>query len=479
MRREHAIVDDQILVRSGHERGQPFDERRTIFSSVFRAANSSTAGSRLMRSSAARGLHSAGQAARMQHPQRTATEISGGNMRRGIKTAVRVGAAVALLVACSGGSDPTPEPGPSGGTTGMTAGAMGGAEAPQTPDGKVSVILAAQLAQPSDLEFNPYVNDELWIMNYSDSSVVIISNASTAERSAQRRLDVEASSHFMPRPTAFAFGGRETTIVDAQGTPVEGTFATCPGSSEGYMGPTLWTSDLRIFAIAKPDREPPFNGPDTGAEGPGSHIDMLHRTPACTGIAWEGAGSVYWTYSAFHAKFVKYDFAKDHGIGNDNHSDGSVWRYPVTGLQPVAKLPTHVQYDAERKLLYMADTGNSRVVTFDPTTATESSMMNAIDNVDGLRVAFEVEGGQLQDLVPSSYGLKSPIGLEIHEDKLYVSDNETSTIHRFSLDGTPLGKVVVADVKPGGLAGLAFGPDGKLYFVDMQTGRVLRLENAF
>lgn len=450
---------------------------------------------------------------------------------RGFKSAVRVGAAVALFAACSGDSDPANDPGLSGGTTGATAGAVAGAGganpsettpdgpanpnagtggqpatpaptssagrgatvtggtggtgavagagAPQTQAAKVSVILAAQLAQPSDLEFNPYVEDELWIMNFSDSSVVIVSNASTEERSAQRRIDVEGSSHFMPNPTALAFGARDTTIVDAQAKSVEGTFATCPGSSEPYMGPTLWTSDLRIFAIEKQDREPPFNGADTGAEGPGSHIDMLHRTPSCTGIAWEGAGSVYWTYSAAHGRFVKYDFAKDHGIGNDDHSDGSVWRYPIAGLHPAARLPTHLQYDAERKLLYMADTGNSRVVTFDPTTATESSMMNASENVDNLRVALNIEGGELNDVVPSSYGLKSPVGLEIHADELYVSDNETSTIHRFSLDGTPLGKVVVADVKPGGLAGLAFGPDDKLYFVDMQTGRVLRLENAF
>jgi sugar lactone lactonase YvrE len=358
-------------------------------------------------------------------------------------------------------------------------GAAGGAPEPVNLDGKTSVIVSADLAQPSDLEFNPFVKDELWIVNFGDSSAVIVSNASSDGRSAQRRLDVEAESHFMPSPTALAFGARETTIVDARGKMVEGTFATCPGVDRSYMGPTLWTSDLRIFAIAKEDREPPFNGADTGGEGPGSHIDMLHLTPACTGIAWEGAGNVYWTYSSSSAMFVKYDFAKDHGIGNTDHSDGSVWRYAVSGLRPTMKAPSHLEYDAERKVLYMADTGNSRVVMFDPTTAGASRPLRGSENLDDLHVALDFEPGTLKDLVPSSYGLKLPVGLALHADRLYVSDNETSTIHRFALDGAPLGKAVIADVKRGGLAGLTFGPDGKLYFVDMLANRVLRLENDF
>ena len=78
-----------------------------------------------------------------------------------------------------------------------------------------------------------------------------------------------------------------------------------------------------------------------------------------------------------------------------------------------------------------------------------------------------------------AYGLSRPSGIELHEQSLYVSDNATSTIHKFSLDGAALGKVVIADVPNGGLAGLAMGPDAKLYFVDMVGQRVLRLETEF
>jgi len=359
---------------------------------------------------------------------------------------------------------------------------MGGArsDAAANPSkAEVSVILAAQLDQPSDLAWNPYVPGELWVTSFGDSSVAIISDAPSESRSSQRRADPEGASHFMPMPKGLAFGGRDTTIVDAAGKKVEGTFATCPGIDQDYMGPTLWTSDLRIFAIGKADREPPFNGPDTGDEGPGSHIDMLHRTPTCTGIAWEGAGNVYWTYSGKLAMFVKYDFAKDHGIGNSDHSDGSVWRYAVKGIGYVAALPSHLEYDATRKLVYMADTGNGRVIAFDPASAMSSHAMSEEDNVDHLAVALDMNGGEVHDLIPKSAGLKKPVGLAIREDKLYVSDNDTSMIHRFTLDGAPSGAIAIDSVKHGGLAGLAFGPDGKLYFTDMLGNRVLRLDNAF
>jgi hypothetical protein len=361
--------------------------------------------------------------------------------------------------------------------------ASAGKAAPSAPaEPMLTVIATTQLMRPSDLEFNPYVSDELWVMNFDDSSAAIIKQASTASRSVERRQDPEGAEHFMPNPAAFAFGGRETTLVDAQGKPVEGTLATCPDFDDEYMGPTLWASDLRIFGLGKDVRQPPFNGRDTGGEGPGSHIDMLHRTPLCIGIAWEGSGNIYWTYSGSKAMFVRYDFHKDHGIGNGDHSDGAEWRYPVTGIQYVPKVPSHMEYEQKSKLLYMVDSGNARVVTFDPASATQETHTPSKDNLDQLGDATDIAGGTLKELVPKSYGLVLPSGLVIHNQQLYVSDSETGTIHKFSLSGDPLGKMAlrgVAEVQKGSLAGLAFGPDGKLYMVDMAGSRVLRLENDF
>lgn len=399
-------------------------------------------------------------------PSRPPVQVAG----RGSETAAAGSGGNAVAGGGAAGRAPAPP------KAGMDAGPS--TEPVMLGKAETTVILATKLAQPSDLAFNPYVAGELWVTNFADSSAVIISDAPSESRSSERRLDPEGNSHFMPMPKGLAFGGRETTVVDAAGKKVEGTFATCPAKDEDYMGPTLWTSDLRIFAIAKPDREPPFNGSNTGKEGPGSHLDMLHRTPTCTGIAWEGTGNVYWTYSGKLAMFVKYDFALDHGIGNDDHSDGSEWRYAVKGMGYVPALPSHLEYDATRKLVYMADTGNARVVAFDPASVTSSQKMTEAENADHLAVAMNMIGGELRDLIPASAGLKKPVGLAIRADKLYVSDNETSTIHRFTLDGAAQGSIVIEDVKTGGLTGLAFGPDEKLYVGDMVGNRVLRLENA-
>lgn len=342
---------------------------------------------------------------------------------------------------------------------------------------KVTMILeSTELNKPSDLAFNPYVEGELWVMNHGDSSALIISGAGGEQQSALKRLDVEGTRHFMPSPTAFAFGQRETTVVDAAKKPVEGTFATCPGVDQPFMGPTLWPSDLRIFGIAKSAREAPFNGPDTGLEGPGSHLDMLHSTPACTGIAWEGQGSIYWTYSGTNNMFVRYDFAKDHGIGNADHSDGSVWRYAVSGIRYVPNVPAHMVYATESKLLYVTDPGNSRVISFDPESAASATSMNARDNLDGLRVAEDRAGGKLEEVIPRSAGLKLPTGIELHEGALYVSDYETSKVHKFSLSGESLAELTIEQAPNGGLTGLAFGPDGKLYVAGMKDNRIFRID---
>jgi hypothetical protein len=377
-----------------------------------------------------------------------------------------------------------PAAGSGNGTGSPRAGAGPQAEAGRSAEidsgeARTTVIAMTQLNRPTDLEFNPYVSDELWVMNHGDGAATIISRASTEARSVQRRLDPEGARHFMPQPAGFAFGARETTIVDAQGKMVEGTFATCPESEQAYMGPTLWTSDLRIFAITKREREPPFNGPNTGGEGPGSHIDMLHRTPTCAGIAWEGAGNVYWTYSGGGSMLVKYDFGVDHGIGNTDHSDGSVWRYQLQGVRYLPGVPSHLEFERGSRKLFLADTGNGRVVTFDPSNATDMRPMSTADNVDRLREALDVVGGQLTELVAPSHGLVKPSGLAIHDGTLYVGDNETGIIHKFSLAGMPLGKIAIPGLQRGALAGLAFGPDGKLYFTDMFERRVLRLDNEF
>ena len=94
----------------------------------------------------------------------------------------------------------------------------------------------------------------------------------------------------------------------------------------------------------------------------GTHIDMLHMSPLCMGIAWDGAANVYWTFDGGNKSIVKYDFKLDHGMGNDDHSDGEIFRYVKGQLGYEKKVPSHLFYAPESKTLYIADAANGRIV---------------------------------------------------------------------------------------------------------------------
>lgn len=124
-----------------------------------------------------------------------------------------------------------------------------------------------QLITPRDLDFHP--NGELWVVNQETEavggSVVTYTNAGEAGQTDQYRKDGNAW-HFMSLPSGIAFSANgnfatSTSVLDANHTAAPGEFT----------GPALWSSDPLIFA------QP--------SGGNGSHLDMLHESPHCMGIA--------------------------------------------------------------------------------------------------------------------------------------------------------------------------------------------------
>lgn len=317
-----------------------------------------------------------------------------------------------------------------------------------------------ELKNPRDLAFNPRKPDELWVVNWTDESAVIISNASTSSRTSQRRRDPMAP-HFMARVTAIDFGADATTF----GVP--GTFATCGESrntmdgtqpADDFMGPTLWSSDLSIFAIKNP-------------YGLGSHIDMLHTAPLCMGIAHQEA-NIYWTLTGLTGSIVKFDFKNDHGVGHDDHSDGVAYRYVMGQVKYVSTVPSGMVYRAADAMLYFSDTGNGRVAKLDTKSGKVGKTLPTSDD----STFYEVTGATLTDVVPASSGLVSrPAGLEIKGDLIYVADDANGRITAFTLSGERVNWLDTGLPK-GSLGGMAFGPDGKLYFADRLGNRVLRID---
>lgn len=331
-----------------------------------------------------------------------------------------------------------------------------------SPNSVVLTPIAAAdvgLTTPRDLAFNPLQPDELWIVNFGDDSMVIVHDASTDGRTAERRKDGYAL-HFMAKPSAIAFGQDATSI----GKP--GTFATCEESRNTYddtkppndfMGATLWSSDLSVFAALNPN-------------GLGSHLDMLHESPNCVGLAHE-KDNVYWAFGGLKNEIVRYDFQKDNGIGNDNHSDGKALHYVTGQLKYSAKIPGHVFFHEPDSLLYIADTGNSRIVTLDTTSGTLGAKVTP---KEPMAQDAMMTGATIAEFTSGT--LQAPSGLEIHNEILYVSDNATSRITAFALDTAKPLNYLDTGLPAGSLMGMAFGPDGRLYIVDAVGSQVLRID---
>ena len=341
------------------------------------------------------------------------------------------------------------------------------AAAAPAPPPPVVTVLASDLVRPRDLAFNSRIPDELWIVNGNGSVAIVhgATNPKTAKTESRRDRNY---LHFMPDPSSLAFGGDATNLDALDPALAPGTFATCQESRNGgdnlhagndFMGPVLWSSDLSIFALK--------NGML------GSHLDMLHQSPLCMGIAWEGSGNVYWTFNGLARSIDRYDFQKDHGIGNDNHDDGLIHRFSAGQLGYVEGVPSHLAFRREESAVYLADTGKGRVLKLTYEKARKLMPMPAKqDEAESWIMADET----LIEIVPAAAGiLTRPSGLEIHGDQLFVSDNANGDIVRLSLSGTLIARYPTG-VAAGGLAGLAFGPDDKLYFVDMVGNQVQRFD---
>jgi hypothetical protein len=259
--------------------------------------------------------------------------------------------------------------------------------------------------------------------------------------------------HFMRRPTSIAFGenGNLSTCGEARTDNYE-------DEATDYSGPVLWSSDPTIF------------GALPTASQNGTHIDMLHDSPFCMGIAHE-RDNVYWVFNGQLGALDRYDFHAPHVIGGEDHSDGEFSRYVEGELQRVPEVPSHLAFDHSRAQLYVADTAGGRILRL----ATDSGAAGAdVPTLDPLSVHRRVDGASLVEFVAAG-SLTAPSGIALAADRVIVTDHATSRIWWFKLDGTPLGSVDTG-LPAGSLSGIAVGPEGKLYLSDLSTGTAYRVE---
>lgn len=315
---------------------------------------------------------------------------------------------------------------------------------------KFTTVLSSKLSDPTALAFHPTVAGQLWVANRKDDSLTIADGVTIGEPSAIWRF-ADAELHFLESVDAISFAA-------------DGNFGTCGDTRNSYhgnapaddfMGPVEWPGSVDDFEAFGPDASK-------------VHLDMMHDTPFCMGIA-SGGGTTYYVFNGIQGTIDWYDFGKPHPNGGTNHTDGAKKRYSKLGLKRVANVPSHLAFDAATKLLYIADTGNGRVVTLDTTAGAAGKSIQLYPDEVAMQT---LTGATVQTLTD---GLDKPSGVVLFDGFLYFSDAGSSLLFGVSLDGTQ-GVTLDTGLPAGALAGVAVGPDERLYFVDRKANAVRRVD---
>jgi hypothetical protein len=345
-----------------------------------------------------------------------------------------------------------------GGGAGGSGGATGSGSVPELGSSPTLTVVGTThdgLSVPRDLKFDPAHPEQLWVADEALNGIVLFTHPGEASQTAEVRVDFFAR-HFMIKVSSISFGaGNE--------------FASCqeshdewndqPQQPDNYMGPTLWLADLDIFAMV--NQAYPGNGKE------GSHIDMLHESPLCMGIAWDH-DNVYWAFDGENGHIVRYDFQMDHGPGGSDHSDGIVRRYLDATVVRVPEVASHMILDHATGMLYVADSGNSRVMRLDTTSGTNTG---ALPPPAELLVEYSKFEGAKWTQFAGGFG--APSGIALKDGRVFVSDYATGEVKAFSLAGDLLGTLATGHA---GIMGITFGPDGKLWFADGKGQVVVRVD---
>jgi hypothetical protein len=346
------------------------------------------------------------------------------------------------------------------------------------PGSGVEVAKLTQIYKPAEkvplsatsLSFNAVVDGELWVAlrqfpsgkpctmtvdtgcKALPGAMAVISDATGAAPRAKLKQDGNAW-HFMRRPAAMAWGN-----ADYFASCGEALTDNYEDDNTPYAGPVLWSSDPAVFGVA----------PTAGQNG--THLDMLHETPYCMGIAHE-KDNAFWAFNGNAGSLDRVDFHAPHQIGGEDHSDGEVHRYITGQLLRVPEVPSHLAYDGKRGLVYVADTGHHRVLSVDPSTAEPGEGITVYEE---LAASGSMDGATVSELVPPGT-LETPSGMALDRDTLYVTDNATGLIYVLDVSGKTQ-RILDTELPGGALAGVTVGPDQQLYVTNLIDGSVWRVE---
>ena len=314
------------------------------------------------------------------------------------------------------------------------------------------------VSDPTDLDFHP-ITGELWVLNRgtygTGGSTVRYTDPGKGTQAADYKKDYN-SWHFMNLPTALAFStnGNFATSSGCYDANHDVTFPT-PGA---FTGPALWPSDPAIYSYDW---------------GNGSHLDMLHESPYCMGIAWQ-RDNRFWITDGYTGDVVMYDFGGDHGPGQADHDDGIVLRYPDIAFNWINdQIPSHLKIQNGTNWLYVVIGGSQRIVRFDISTGTLGGTP-AFSQTETLAQYGNMNGVTTEDVVTT--GLFQPCGIDIIDNRMIVSDHLNGDIIIYDITTMPAVEVGRIQTGDSDVMGVVIGPEGFIWYVDGAANKVVKVE---
>ncbi len=308
------------------------------------------------------------------------------------------------------------------------------------------------VSKPTDLDFHPVLSkNQLWVVNKRTEQVggstITIDNPAETNQTNIHKVDGNAW-HFMSLPTGIAFSSNGNFATSL------GVFDANHNGGAPFTGPSLWSSDLSIYA------EP--------SGGNGSHLDMLHVSPNAQGIASENE-NVFWVFDGYNNDIVRYDFVDDHGPGASFHGDAKILRYSdfTVAKDPNEKVVSHLVL--KDNWVYVVDYGNKKVFRLDKNTGNlgGTPTFGPFESVVQYRY---MTGYTTEDVVNT--GLIEPAGIDIVGDRMIISDYSSGDIIIYDISTIPAIELGKINTSAQGIMGVKIGPDGRIWYVDYDANTV-------
>ena len=134
-------------------------------------------------------------------------------------------------------------------------------------------------------------------------------------------------------------------------------------------------------------------------------------------------------------------------------------------------LPSHLVFDKASNYLYTIDAGNGRIIRMDPESGEVTGTFPHPN--EPLAEANEIENTDWVEIV--SEGLIEPVGIDVIEDFMLVSDHATGEIIIYDISSVPAVELKRIQTGRTGLMGIKIGPDGMIWFVDQGEDELVRM----